>query len=407
MIFMREKAVFFISVLLAGACIIFSAHLKSRQSALEAGLTRHGFDRTFVVELVRDNSSSSGGTAAQYVATAPGISDGLLAVLSRKSASALNQLQDVDAALPVAKSSRQLNLPNGMSTQVTIYNVTPEFAAAFGLSQSSPLKEGMYVPSPQLRRHLKLGDEASGATLGVANSVVQGLPSAMRGMIDWSKAKVSVVVPSGTFGTLDNSSAFEHALFTTGAEPKVSIPGLFLFPKLAVFIKLRDDVDLEAGARRLEAFIDDASPADRHSRLQFTPLPRYFAQQLDAGYIDRWATRIQQGLVALAILLFLMLALMKHSQIRREVALRRAVGTPLAWAVWLSGRNIGLALAAGVALTCCAAMASTWLGLGHTIKSLLPAVAAVCSVAAAALVVLAMLCAAVGKIDLAHQLKRE
>jgi len=404
---MREKTIFITALTLALACVVMTTYARIEQYRLEAEYSRHGFDRTFVVEMVANNGASSGVEAAQYIASMPDTNDGLLAVFSRAALSELGGRPELEAILPVAQSKRQLDLPGGRSAEVTVYNIPPSFAQLFSLGDPAVLKQGEYVLNPRLRSQLQLPAGRTLGTLGVASRVVARLPADMRKSLDWSKARVPVSLSAHTLASDHASVAFQDALFTTGAEPRIAIPGLFLFPTYSAFIRLRDGADLTAGETALRTLVDRAAAASPHSHLQLTPLPRYFARQLGADELDRWSARVQQALLALTVLVLVLLALIRHRRMRFEIALRRALGAPLLWSVWLSGRAVGIAIGAGVLLACLAGYCFVQMQARALVATYPSTIAPVMAVGALSLALLFALCLVVGQSTLAAQLKHE
>jgi hypothetical protein len=403
---MREKLYFISSILLAATAIGVFGYEQAHQAASEPGYSRRGYDRTFVVEVVHDYDSSSGAGAEQLIGSVPNVGDGIQTVFSSGSAAKLRALPDVEYALPVSTGIRQVRLAAGHTAQVTTYNITPDFVHAFDLGDSAALRANEYVPSSVLRKQIGTnGSVQTMATLSVADSAIQELPRDMRNAIDWSKAKNPITLGAGEFGSGLSSTSFRDALFTTGVEAKISIPGLFLIPKSMVFIKLHADADIRQGLSRLREFLASASPAVKGTHFQVIPLSNFFEQQLGSDYRKQWAKRIQIGLFIVTALVFLMLALARHARIRHELVLRKALGVPSIWAVWFSSRGIVIAIMSGVSIPCLAALAYAGVAQQHHLERVVAALLTIYGVALSAQLAVIVLCLLIGKKDLSVQLK--
>lgn len=343
----RENLVFFIAVGLGVFSMSFAGYVGWQQSNIHSQMALHGFDKAVVISVDSDESELYGVDAEHFIAAGPKVSDGAQALLSRKSVETLLSFQEVSSVMAISKSTWQLNVGQNISSEVNIFNVPNDFFKYFRLGESELVSQGRYVPSETLYKKLKLSQASSNANLAVPDEQLHMLPLSMRESIDWSKAKVSIILDSKSI-QLPATPIFENALFTTGREQKISVPGLFLLPTVNLVIKLNDDVSFEPAFDKLKTFFRTASPADAKLRLTATPFTEYFSSELGGDYLTSWGNEMRHGFIGITLLLVVMLALVKFGQIRYEIALRRAIGSKLTYAVWLSTKLIIQSIVYGI-----------------------------------------------------------
>lgn len=393
------------AALLAFAFITFDAYFRLKETQIVERLNYHGFSRTAVISSLGVQPDDPDFDASDFIGAARNSGGDASWVLSRRSLSELSALPAVAKVLAIAKSSRKLTLQSGVISDVNSFNVPPEFGEVFKLGGVERISPGIYVPSAALRRSALIRADASAASLGVSDEVVRALPPSMRERIDWSKATVPVRLSSAALELPADSPMFDNALFTTGREAKLAVPGLFLFPTVSILVKLRDEVTVDAGMAQLAAFTARATPADPKATLSLTPLMQFFADELGVEQYRAWGIHVRQGIASGCVLLFSALVLIRQRRIRHEIVLRRAVGVPSSWAAWLSIRATVVGLGAG-------AVVGTVLGVGLVfamsaagLAALAPPLAGIGAAISIAAAVLVSGAGLFSRADLASQLK--
>jgi hypothetical protein len=354
MALLREKSILFTTGAMSMAAIIFMGLVSHQRSAIEGELTQWGFDRTIVISAESGQAETNGADARSLIANKPSAAEGPRAVLADESLARLAQMPGVAAIMAVGKSNGKLQLAGGLSADVTVFNVAPEFVNLFGLGNPKLLRQGEYIPSARLNERLRTGTQSTAATLGLPGEMVDALPAELRDSIDWSKAKYAIRLPAAAYELPRGAHIFDDALFTTGREPKFSIPGIFLIPSVTLFVRIRDDEDVAGAVKSMKEFAATAQPARPKTTLAVALLSDYFAEELGLNVLADWAQRLLLALAGISALLLTMLAFTLQARMRHECALRVAVGASARHAVWLSVRPtvsaISLGLGAGSAI---------------------------------------------------------
>ncbi len=344
----KEGRIVAIAAVLSLSTLTFAAYINWTKAKLEASVSQHGFSRAFVISAESDGGQSFGDDAREIIGAAANNISSAQRLLSRHSAETLLSNPSVEAAMVVSRRPMQLTLPNGRNSTVAVFNIDPTFATNFKIGDPSAIQRGSYVPSNELGKQLGLTPN-SNAQLGIPQKQIDALPSEMRAAIDWSLAKTSIRLAPTSFDVGQNG-LFDNAIFTTGKEEKIQVPGLHLIPNTVLFVKLKDDVDIAAGERELGEFVAHATAANARQHLELAPVSRFFAQVGGENYLRSWTTTVNRGITAIALLLLVMLAIGRSKQTGREIALRKAMGATASMAVWLSVRPMGLAISLGVIL---------------------------------------------------------
>jgi hypothetical protein len=365
----REKLIFATASVLGVICTGFVGYLGWEQANIEGQLLRHGFDRAVVITANKDESEMYGGDAQRFIAAAPSVLDGPQSLLSRESVAKLRSIPEIASIMAVSKSSWKLNVGRNFTALVDVLNAPPEFMGQFGLGASNILKSGEYVPSSALQKRLGMVNDGgvASAIIGVPDESVAVLPTSMRDSVDWTKARVQVILHAHPLDLPAGISIFDNALFTTGREQKIAVPGLFLVPTVSLFVKFREGADVGQVSTKLADFLATATPSDPKTHLAMIPLTRYFSDELGIELISAWADRVRGGLLGVSLLLVVMLALIRFGRVRVEVAVRRALGATTGSAVWLSTKIIIMSIIAGisfgVAVSICISMIVAGVGL--------------------------------------------
>lgn len=371
----REKAIFFTASGLSLIAILFVGIIGHKRSAIENELTRWGFDRTVVISAESAQSESNGADVKALKANRPSAAEGPRAVLAGESLERLSRISSVASITALSKTNGNLHLPGGVSADVTVFNVSPEFVNLFGLGDPKLLRQGDYIPSSRLAERLHAMGNASSATLGLPNELVDALPNELRDQIDWSKAKYSIRLPGGAYDLPRGARIFDDALFTTGREPKFSIPGVVLIPSVNLFVRLRDDSNLASAMPELKQFIATAQASRPRTTLSIALLSDYFAEELGLTLLAEWSQRLLLGLAGVSALLLTMLAFTLQARLRHEYALRIAVGATSRDAIFLSIRHAVAAITIGLAAGCAVGMAFILPALRIEVAALMPVVA--------------------------------
>jgi hypothetical protein len=401
-----ETFIVIAAAFMAFAFVAFDGYFRLKEARIIDRLNYHGFGRTAVITTSGLQPDDPDFDAAEFIGASKNSRRDASAVMSRRSLSELAALPVVANVLAVTKSTRKLTLPSGLATDVNCYNVPPDFGAVFRLSAADAITPGIYVPSAALRKAAGLATGIVYGSLGVADEVMGVLPPATRARIDWSKATLRVTLSDAALALPADSPMFDLALFTTGREAKLEVPGLFLIPTVNIFVKLRDDVPVETGMAALSSFLARATPSVPGASLALTPLLQFFADELGIDQYRAWSEHIRQGIGSGGVLLFSALVLVRQKRIRHEIALRRAVGVPAAWAAWLSTRAMVLGLACGVPGGAILGAALVCLVTAAGLPALTPSLAGIGGAIATAVLVLVSGAGLFSRVDLASQLKR-
>jgi hypothetical protein len=401
-----ETFVIAAAALLACAFVGFDAHFRLKETQIVERLNHHGFSRTAVITALGAQPDDPDFDARDFISGARHSDGDASSVLTRRSLSELSSLPVVAKVLAIAKSSRKLSLQSGVISDVNCFNVSAEFGSVFKLAGVDRISPGVYTPSAVLRRSARMSPDAGVGSLGVADEVVRALPPSMRERIDWSKASVPIRLSNAALELPADSPMFDNALFTTGREARLDVPGLFLFPTVNILVKLRDEVPVDAGMAQLASFIARATPADPKATLSLAPLMQFFSDELGVEQYRAWGAHVRQGIGSGCILLFSALVLIRQRRIRQEIALRRAVGVPAGWAAWLSIRALVTGLGAGVAVGAIVGAGLVCVFTATRLPALAPSLAGIGIAIASAAVVLVSGAGLFSRVDLASQLKR-
>jgi hypothetical protein len=401
-----ETFIIIAAAAVAFAFVAFDGYCRQKETQIVERLQFHGFTRTAVITSLGAQPDDPDFDAADFIGANRNARQDGASVLSRRSLSELSTLPVVANVLGIAKSARKLSLKSGMVSDVNCFNVPPDFGDIFRLGGASAIAPGIYVPSAALRRAAHMGSEARDGLLGVADEVLGALPPNMRDRIDWSKATVPVRVSAAALELPADSPMFDTAVFTTGREPRIDVPGVYLIPTAHILVKLRDDVAVDAGMAQLASFVAHAAPATPGSALSLTPLMQFFADELGVDRYRSWGTHVRQGIGSAGVLLFSALVLVRQKRIRQEIALRRAVGAPAAWAAWLSIKGIVLGLASGVAAGALLGVALAFAATFAALPALAPSLAGLAAATCAAVVIMVSGAGLFSRDALASQLKR-
>ncbi len=351
----REKYFFLSACLLSALCFALAAYLALRRTSMESDLDRHHFNRAAIIAVKQKTGILSPADAMRLMNNPATLGDGLLAVLSRTTAAQLQALPEVEHIFPISKTENKLSLAGGFSGNITTFYVPPQFVSAFALGDASLLKKDVFVPSTTLQRKISIaistGSPLTSATLGPVYDGKSGLLKKHMSSEEAAKYKVPVWVSDSAFLLPGGSAAFDNTLFATGEPVKLNIPGMLSFPKIWLVVKLKDGVDATAALQSLRNLTQNSTDRNNEKNLTFTPLTNYFAGELSTDYLESWANRLHIGTGAMAALLLLMLVLTRYARIRREVALRLAMGATGLHAAWLSIRQTVFAILAGIATT--------------------------------------------------------
>jgi hypothetical protein len=384
MALLREKTILLTAGGMALVAMVFMGMVSHQRSAIEGELSRWGFDRTVVISAESDQAETSDAQVRSLIANGPTASEGPRAVLTDDSLARLAHMPAVAAIMAVGKSNGNLQLAGGVSTDVTVFNVAPEFVNLFGLGDAKLLRQGEYVPSARLQARLHTTDKGRTASLGIPAEMVDALPAELRDQIDWSKAKYAIRLPGSAYELPRGAHIFDDALFTAGREPKFSIPGVLLVPSINLFVRLRDDSDIASAVRSIKEFVATAQPARPKATLGMAPLSEYFAEELGLNVLADWARRLLLALAGISALLLTMLAFTLQARMRHEVALRLAVGATARCAVWLSIRPAVSAISIGLGAGCAIGMILILAAWRVDLASLTPVVVGLIAIAMAA-----------------------
>ncbi|MGK5038453.1 ABC transporter permease [Janthinobacterium sp. LB3P118] len=317
--------------------------------ALDETLSQHGFNRTMIISVENGASELYDDDARKVINSGPDVSDGPLALLSHDTLSKILAMPEIDSVMAISRSSWQLSTGNDSKAVVEVLNVPPVFMKEFNLGNSNDLLAGQYLPSNALARKLRLVDHSS-AIVSIPDETIAMLPYQMRSSFDWSKARFSVFVRKQTLNLGYDTSFFENVIFTTGKQQKINVPGLFLLPKINVLVKFREGVNVQDGQMNLEKILKNISLKNPNMQVQVTPFSKYFEDEIGAEVVTSWAGRLRLGFFTVSITLVTLLMLVRYNSLRYEIALRRALGATVGYAIWLSIRSLIASIFIGMVL---------------------------------------------------------
>lgn len=350
MIRFREKNFLLAIFLLTIICFLLSTVIEWQRASIETELNKHGFDRAFVISVkIKKAGIMSASDSSRLMANPPRFSDGALAVLSRNSATALQAMPEVESMMAIVKADQKLTVGKSFASEVSIFHIPASFVTTFALGDPNLLNNGTYVASSTLRAQLPQAGAGINAMIGITDAIAKLISSGEGTVRDMSPYRMPIVLSGEAFQLPGGSQSFDSTLFALGEPPKLSIPeGIMLFNKVWLVVKLKDGVDAGAAADRLGRFVEGATDLYGEKNLTMVPMEQFFSKQLSVAYLSAWQERLNRGVFVISILLLLMFVLTRHARVRREVALRSAMGANAFQACWFSSRHTAMAIMGGI-----------------------------------------------------------
>lgn len=334
-----KHLLFFFSSLFTFACFCIAIFLAQQYLKASSELKRHGFDRAFIIsETQGPDGQLSGKESQNLVNRSPKISDGALSVVSSKTEGEIKRIFGIDHLMVVSNVEYRLKTATGFSSDVTVFHITPSFVKSFELGSVELLTENHYIPSKNFKQtSLKNGDR-DGAYLELNGSLMQVMKEAFN-EVNLSQYRHAIVLSDSYFDLPGGGGAFERVLFTKEEPLKFSIPNIEIFPKIWVIAKLKDDADIDLVNKQLQEAVSNGVSASGKRNLELRPLIHFFEKQLSTKTLDHWSDVLQLGVLILSMTLLIMLTLLKFNRIRKETALRYALGSQRHQAAWCSVRS--------------------------------------------------------------------
>ncbi len=405
MILFREKKFLLMACLLTLLCFMLAAFVGVRRVEMAYELTKHGFDRAVVIAPgVKKNRILTAVEAARSQINTVSMLDGPLAVVSRDGALKLSAMPEIESMMAITKSDKKLSVDDGLTSDVTIFNVPTQFITQFHLGDPLLLGGETYVPSKAFQQKLANGTSSRRATLGISDSVAS-LINAGDQKVDLSNYKLAVVLSAQAFDLPGGSTAFDYTLFATGEPAKIEVPNTTMSVKVWLVAKVKGGVDSTATFQKLADIVEMDAGANGERNLVLLPMTQFLSKQLSVAYLDIWATRLLQGVFAVSTLLLLMLVLTRQLRLKREVSLRQATGASKLAAVWLSSRTTMAAVLAGIGLGSVLAMATCFAVQKPVLVTLYPMLGAMAGVGALSVLIVFLGSMLATRVPLAMQLK--
>ncbi len=340
----KQKIIAGLVFLLVSVFIISTSYLESQRQLVARELAKFGFERTLIVNPI--TGAMSGADAAEYISNAPTVNDGVQAVLSRAAAAKLMAFPQVETVFVVGRSLRQIQMSNGRNLDVEVFNAPQNFLRDFNLDSTALLRPSWYTASESLREFFEKSGRSS-ASIGVPAEQINSLPEGVRDQIDWTKAKAPINISDHFVFGVGKSQLFRNTVFTTGKEAELTIPGVYIIPRVDLFVQIKRSDNVPAMMREVRAFLETAVPAYPKSVLVISTMDQYFAEELGLARVEKWTKGIQTFLMLATLVLFASIILTKYQVIANELALRRILGAPKFECAWYSIRPVVMATFVG------------------------------------------------------------
>jgi hypothetical protein len=343
---MKDKVSFVLTVAVCTIFLAVSGYLNNKKTLLFEQLEVHGFDRVAVIEAEFSNNTLSMEESANLMANPPSLRDGPGAVMSRKSIEQLMSEPYVQSVMAIGKSGWQLENPDGFSTEITLFDVTPTFVKVFGLGDDAVLKRNIYIPSELLKARL-INEKNKAFSLGVSRNWLATLPSEFQKKTDWATFKRPVNISDKEYSFPSGSPLFDNSLFTTESETTVTIGSMKQIQQVSMLVVFKKGFNIVKSRELLNTFAAKATAANTKQSLVVKSMDDFFEAEMKTGRLEQWAFKIEIGMLALFTFLYIILALVRHDGLSKELALRRVFGVSKYLAIWLSLKHTYISMAVG------------------------------------------------------------
>lgn len=342
----RDKLIFVLALLVSAAALCTAAIFGVERQKVAKSFYAHNFHRAAVIDLMIEQKELRGIDAMNLIASAPNPAMGAGALLTRDSARELLSLPEVDKVMGFSRSLWQLKTRSGESSEIWLFNIPNEFPAFFKFGDTA-LSSGTLVPSAALATKLQSTENTSSVKVGIPQRNIDSMPIDMRDRIDWTVAYAPMIMAPQGYDVPSDAPMFRNAVFTTGKNPQISIPGFFTIPSVQLMVTFKPGVDEAKAIARLKAFLATARPNVANGQLAIVPATEFFSEAIKVGLFSRWSATFAFVVALGCGLLILLIALIRLPQVHHEIALRRMLGVDAMAAAKLSMMNVSVSLGMG------------------------------------------------------------
>lgn len=328
---MPQPAIACFALVFAGVLLAAASYLAGQVARVKGQLEAFDLARSLVVNgrwsgPITFNGSTPNGSIEQFLMSLESADrlarlDGIETMHEFR-----DQLREVRAQDGPARAARMLIVPAGFLQAHRIGDASVDGLLAQGcvVTSAAWLATAGWVSGQELHWMPPAEDRRMIAELR-ARSLAQNLPAPDSGEYDAPLCAAPLNMPQGV-------AAFENTVFISADHPALQMRTSGAIPQLWLTVAAGADAALTL--QRVRNFLtQQAQPAHPQIQLQVTRFSDYGVESLGGAQLAQWHARLRWITALCGLALLSMLTFLRWGSVRRELALRQALGQPpvVAW----------------------------------------------------------------------------